>query len=99
MISWLHWVDFETMVDLIFARNGSQRVSKVGGTQRNVDLLLEQPATRETTSVQIKSRAGQAVLGDYLARFREDGSCDCMFFVCHTPLGELRTSGRKGVDL
>ena len=32
MISGLHWADFETLVDLIFARTGWQRVSRVGGT-------------------------------------------------------------------
>ena len=30
MIAALHWADFETLVDLIFARSGWQRVSRVG---------------------------------------------------------------------
>jgi len=41
MIAGLHWADFETLVDLIFARSGWQRVSRVGGTQKDIDLVLE----------------------------------------------------------
>ena len=64
MIAALHWADFETLVDLIFARSGWQRISRVGGTQKDVDLILEQPATGEKACVQVKSKAGQAVLDD-----------------------------------
>ena len=89
MIAGLHWADFETLVDLIFARSGWQRVSRVGENLTDVDLILEQPATGETAFVQIKSRAGQAVLNDYVNRFRRSGKHDHMFFVCHSPKGPL----------
>jgi hypothetical protein len=89
MIAGLHWADFETLVDLIFARTGWQRVSRVGETLSDVDLILEQPATGETAFVQVKSTARQAVLDDYADRFRRSGLCDRMFFVCHTPRGPL----------
>ncbi len=89
MIVGLHWADFETLVDLIFARTGWQRISRVGGTQKDVDLILEQPATGETAFVQVKSRAGQAVLDDYIDRFHRSGTHDHMFFVCHSPKGPL----------
>lgn len=89
MIAGLHWADFETLVDLIFARAGWQRVSRVGETLSDVDLILEQPATGETAFVQVKSKAGQAVLDDYADRFRRSEAYDRMFFVCHTPRGAL----------
>ena len=89
MIAGLHWADFETLVDLIFARSGWQRVSRVGENLTDVDLILEQPATGETAFVQVKSRAGQAVLNDYVNRFRRSGKHDHMFFVCHSPNGPL----------
>ena len=89
MIAGLHWADFETLVDLIFARSGWQRVSRVGENLTDVDLILEQPATGETAFVQVKSRAGQAVLNDYVDRFRRSGKHDHMFFVCHSPNGPL----------
>ncbi len=92
MITRLHWADFETMVDLIFARSGWQRVSRVGGTQKDVDLVLLQPTTGETAWVQVKSKARQAVLDDYVTRFRENGSHDRFFFVCHSPGGSMRVS-------
>ena len=89
MIAVLHWADFETLVDLIFARSGWQRVSRVGGGLTDVDLILEQPATGEKAFVQVKSKAGQAVLDDYVDRFRRSGTYQRMFFVCHSPKGPL----------
>lgn len=90
MIGALHWSDFETLVDLIFARTGWQRVSRVGETLADVDLILEQPTTGEKAFVQVKSKAGQGVLDDYIGRFRRRGAYDRLFFVCHSPTGALR---------
>ncbi len=89
MIAGLHWADFETLVDLIFARSGWQRVSRVGGTQKDVDLILEQPTTGEKAFVQVKYKAGQAVLDDYVDRVRRSGTYQRIFFVCHSPKGAL----------
>jgi hypothetical protein len=84
MIAQLDWRDFEIMVDLIFARGGWQRQSAVGNGEVDIDLMLSNPSTGETAWVQVKSRATQAVVDDYLDRFRRDGSCDRFFFICHT---------------
>ena len=62
-----------------------------GGTQKDVDLILEQPATGERAFVQVKSKAGQAVLDDYVDKFRRSGAYQRMFFVCHSPKGALAT--------
>ncbi len=99
MIAGLHWADFETLVDLIFARSGWQRISRVGGTQADTDLVLEQPTTSETAFVQVKSKAGQAVLDDYIGRFRRSGTYDRMFFICHSPTGTLSINDMAGVHI
>ena len=93
MIVGLHWADFETLVDLIFARSGWQRISRVGGSQKDVDLILEQPTTGEKACVQVKSKAGQAVLDNYVDRFRRRGVNERWFFVCHSPKGTLSADG------
>jgi hypothetical protein len=89
MIRGLHWADFETLADLIFARSGWQRLSRVGETLPDIDLLMEQPTTAELAFVQVKSKADQKVLDDYLQRFRA-GGYDRFFFVCHSTRGQLR---------
>lgn len=99
MIAGLHWADFETMVDLIFARSGWQRVSRVGGTQKDVDLVLRLPTTGEGACVQVKSKAGQRVLDDYINRFEDSGLYDRMFFVCHTPKANLVTNDSPRVHV
>jgi hypothetical protein len=76
MIRQLDWRDFETLVDLIFARGGWQRSSVLGKNQADVDLILSQPTIGETAWVQIKSGTSQAELDDYVGRFQRDGSCD-----------------------
>tara|TARA_R110002110_G_scaffold312446_5_gene525799 strand:+ start:491 stop:1420 length:930 start_codon:yes stop_codon:yes gene_type:complete len=98
MIKGLHWADFETLVDLIFNRSGWQRISRVGGTQADTDIVLELPTTGETAFVQVKSKAGQAVLNNYLQRF-STSSHDRMFFVCHSPVGSLQYDGTSGVHI
>jgi hypothetical protein len=99
MIAGLHWADFETLVDLIFARAGWQRVSRVGGTQADTDLVLEQPTTGEIAFVQVKSKAGQGVLDDYIGRFRRNERYDRMFFVCHSPKGTLWVEDTAGIHI
>src|SRR5947209_4302048 len=67
----LHWADFETMVDVIFARSGWHRASAIGGTQKLVDMTLEQPTTGERGAVQVKSSAGQRTLEEFISRADE----------------------------
>jgi hypothetical protein len=86
----LTWADFETLVDIVFARSGWHRISPVGGKQKSVDLELEHPALGERIAVQVKSRASQKVLDDYIQRIEKIGIYDRLFFVCHSPLGEIK---------
>ncbi len=92
LIEDLHPKDFELMVDLIFTRSGWRRCSVIGETMKDADLLLEQAATEERAFVQVKSRAGQAVLDDYIARYKRRGDYGRMFFVCHSPRGALKAA-------
>jgi len=98
MIAELHWADFEIMVDLIFARGGWQRVSVLGGTMADIDLLLERPTLGETAVVQVKSRASQGVLDEHIAHFTTNGLTRA-FFVCHSPDGALSAADTPGVHL
>lgn len=98
MIKALHWADFETLVDLIFARSGWQRMSKVGTGLSDVDIILEQPTTNERAFVQVKSRANQATFDDYFRRFEVSGF-QRFFFVCHSPAGSLKIPEAHNVHL
>jgi hypothetical protein len=88
-IASLHWADFETMVDLIFAGSGWHRASAIGGNQKLVDMILEQPTTRERGAVQVKTSAGQRQLDEFINLIDEAGTFDRLFFVCHSPKGNL----------
>lgn len=89
MIEKLHWADFETMVDLIFARSGWRRVSRLGGTQKDVDLILDLPTTGERAAVQVKSKADQALVDRCVETMSRGGAYDRVFFVCHSARSEL----------
>ena len=39
--------------------------------------------------MQVKSRATQSVLNDFIRRADEVGTFDRLFFVCHHPIGNL----------
>jgi hypothetical protein len=85
----LHQSDFETMVDIIFARSGWNRVSALGGTQPLIDIELEQPITAERAAVQVKSSASQKTLDEYIDRVDTADRFDRFFFICHSPKGVL----------
>jgi Restriction endonuclease len=85
----LHWADFETLTDVIFARSGWHRTSAIGGTQKTVDLVVEHPVTNECAAVQVKSSANQKALDEFIDEADQSGKYDRLFFVCHSPRGEL----------
>ncbi|HKX80101.1 MAG TPA: restriction endonuclease [Novosphingobium sp.] len=80
----LHWRDFELLVDLIFSGAGWRRLSEVGGTMKDIDLLLEQPITREIISVQVKSAINQSVADECVAAFAASTVGSRFFIVYHT---------------
>jgi hypothetical protein len=85
----LHQDDFETLVDIMFARSGWNRVSALGGVQKLVDLELEQSITGERAAVQVKSSATQAVLDNYISLTDDASQYARTFFVCHSPAPNL----------
>jgi hypothetical protein len=88
-IQTLHWSDFETLVDMMFARSGWYRASPLGETQTLVDLVLEQPSSEERAAAQVKSAAGQKQLEEFINGADETGLFDHLFFACHSPKGSL----------
>jgi hypothetical protein len=99
MISGLDWRDFEIMADLLFARGGWRRQSALAQGEVDIDLLLDNPVTREVAWVQVKSRCNQAVLDDYLERFRRDGSAQHFFLAVHSPAAHLRAPSEPGIHI
>jgi hypothetical protein len=98
IIASLHWADFETLIDLILARGGWHRVSALGGTMKDADLVVEQAVTGETAFAQVKSTASQALLDRYITRFDENPAWSRLFFACHTPKGALSAGIRSDVE-
>ncbi|MER9163618.1 restriction endonuclease [Mesorhizobium sp. M0715] len=98
MIKGLDWAHFETLTDLIFTRSGWQRSTLVGQNIADVDMVIEQPTTRETAFVQVKSQAGQGTLDQYLKLFRRSGY-DRFFFVCHSAHGKLSLPAEPNLHL
>lgn len=88
LIARLGWADFELLVDLILTRSGWQRISSLGGTLKDVDLIMEQPLTGERMAVQVKSSADQQVVNDY-AECLSARTEDRLLLICHSPVGKL----------
>ena len=87
----LHWADFETLTDVVFARSGWHRASAIGGTQKLVDVVLEQPTTGELAAVQVKSATSQKELDKFIGDADATARFDRLFFVCHSPKGLLQS--------
>ena len=89
LIRRLTWSDFELLVELAVGRGGWVRVSSLGGTGKDVDLIVEQPVTRERMVIQVKSAADQKIIDDYAERLALH-SADQMMLICHSPKGRLK---------
>ena len=86
----LGWKDFEVLVDLILSRTGWARVAVLGSVGEDIDIEAENASTEETAFVQVKSRASQAVLDDYVSRFSAQRDYyDRMIFAVHDCDGTL----------
>lgn len=99
LIAKLHQDDFETLVGMLLERQGYHRVSRLGGTQKDVDMIVEQPFTGETVFVQVKSSASQAVLDDYIRRYDAAPGTSRMILAAHTANGKLITANRPDINL
>jgi hypothetical protein len=96
----IRWEDFEQLVDLILARTGWIRISKLGGTREGIDIEVENLAANEIAFVQVKSSAAQAVLDDYIRRFETQRERYArMIFAVHSPKSRLTYPAHLPVQL
>jgi hypothetical protein len=86
----LHWKDFEILVDMIFRNAGWRRISMLGSVQKGLDLELEEPVTGERFMAQVKSRASQADLKEFIDEFAGD-KYQRLYFIVHSPQSALHT--------
>lgn len=91
LVSRLGPKDFELLIDLILSRTGWARIARLGGAVEGIDIEAENIGVGEVAFVQVKSRATQQILNDYVERFtnRRD-RYDRMIFAVHKPMGPLR---------
>ena len=89
LIQSLNWKDFELLCDLIFANAGWQRIATLGGTEKAIDLDLMSPVTGRRLFVQVKSRSNKKTFIKYLAEFDEHDQYDEMYFIVHSPKGDV----------
>lgn len=88
LIQNLTWQDFEVLVELIFSNCGWRRVARTGGTKETVDIELENPITKDSAFVQVKSTTSQKQLDSYIEK-KKAGPYTRMFYVYHTGHAEL----------
>ncbi len=64
---------------------------QLGGVTEGTDIEAGNAATNEIAFVQMKSKAGQSVLDDYVQKYRaRRGHFQRMFFAVHSPDGTLK---------
>lgn len=76
--------DCEILADLIFQRNGWQRVSELGGNMEFADMVYLDPITNERYAVQVKSGANLLILKNYMEAL-ENRVYRKLFFVVFNP--------------
>ena len=91
MMKQLHWKDFELLIGLIFDQTGWARLSRIGGSQKSIDLDVKNWASEERAFVQVKSEASQADLDYSIDEFKNSPHYQRMVFAVHKPSTHLRT--------
>ena len=84
LLDQLHQEDFELLIELVFSASGWKRTSRVGGTQKTLDIAMRLPTTSERCIVQVKSQTDQATFDRVMNEFIEL-EYERMFFAYHTP--------------
>ena len=93
LIGLLDPYDFETLVDLVFAKSGWTRLGPVGRTEKTIDIDLCLPTTGEKAFVQVKSATSSSEIAKYVAALDEMKDYKRMFFVFHT--GEAESNDER----
>jgi hypothetical protein len=81
----LHWADLEALVDIMLARSGYNRISALGGSQRDYDLVVEHVGTGEVLRVQVKTAGTNAMLQSFVSELQGISPDTRGIFVCHSP--------------
>lgn len=92
LIKRLSWNDFELLTDLVLTGSGWRRITPLGGTMKDVDLIVEQPLTGTRMAVQVKSTMNRHTLSDYHDRLIATGAADALLFVSHSPDVDVATA-------
>ena len=85
----LHPKDFEVFIDLIFRQSGWQRTSVLGETEKDLDLQLYSPITKEYLAVQVKSRLSDSLVKDYAKVFEKYPTFHRLYLVGHSSFGDF----------
>ncbi|WP_199039823.1 MULTISPECIES: hypothetical protein [unclassified Dyella] len=99
LIQRLNPIDFEVLVDMMFARAGWRRVGHIGKTQRDKDLDLEMPLTGEKAIVQVKTQTSASEIEEYIQRSREWLAYSRLFLVFHSLKGQFAGTEEDGVTI
>lgn len=97
LIQRLHAEDFEILVDLIFRQAGWQRIGKIGGVQKTLDLDLISPISQERYCIQIKSDSNLKEFEEYQKRFEDMQGYSRFYYVVHSPSEDLQGFEDDGV--
>jgi len=89
----LTWRDFEILVDMVFSSGGWRRLGVVGKTEKDIDLELEQPVTKELVMVQVKAKCGADVIRSVSKRIEGMEHYKRVFIVTHSFSGSLPVEG------
>jgi hypothetical protein len=89
LVKGLWWKDFELLVELVFAKAGWQRVSVLGGTEKEIDLDVIAPVSNQRAFVQVKSQTSPEEIRKCHEAFKGYEQYSEMFMVFHTINGLL----------
>jgi hypothetical protein len=89
IIASFHYKEFELLVDLIFREAGSLRIGELGGHQKDIDIELFSPVTKETYIVQVKATAGMEEYNKFSTLLEKTSRNTKYYFVVNNPSKEL----------
>jgi hypothetical protein len=89
VIRQLDWKDFEDLVDMTFTAGGWRRIGGVGGSEKDIDLELQQPVTGETVMVQVKSRCSPQIVREISKANSGKKQYERIFVVTHSFDGKI----------
>jgi hypothetical protein len=93
VIQQLDWKDFEDLVDMVFTAGGWRRIGGIGGTEKDIDLELQQPVTGELVMVQVKSKCSPQLVREISESNSRKTQYKQIFVVTHSFDGKIPVDG------